>query len=259
MHKFFLTLFIIIGLSSAVLAATYKISPNTSTTTQKVNIYSIDTNYKAEDNFPVIEIIADYSGSLGKHINNVREKIAEVTSAMSPDTQLGLRVAGIDSNNNCQTSTELVLPVNTHSTDEISRALYKHNAVAPVEPLTLSLELAVYNDLYRFSSKQKKKIILITDGHETCPADPCGLIRRIMSSRNDIVVDVIITPKGMDNNFRCLADVTGGKVYKTQEKSVIKMNGKKLLEHDPVLEALTDSIKTEVETVKKQEYEYIKN
>ena len=49
-------------------------------------------------------------------------------------------------------------------------------------------------------------------GEETCHRDPCAFARKIMETRSDIVIDVIIV-NGSDN-LRCLSSTTGGKYYK---------------------------------------------
>ena len=54
-------------------------------------------------------------------------------------------------------------------------------------------------------------IVLVTDGAESCQADPCAVARKIKSSKPWAVVHVVkMGPEGSSN---CVAKETGGKVY----------------------------------------------
>ena len=85
-------------------------------------------------------------------------------------------------------------------------------------PMELGLREAV-NDLGQWSSKRKKKIILITDGYETCGGDPCAYIKNLVKTNRRITIDVIIV--GSNDNLRCLSDATGGKYYKVDKNTLI--------------------------------------
>ena len=58
-----------------------------------------------------------------------------------------------------------------------------------------------------------KKIVLVTDGGETCGGNPCEFIRNLVKYRKDIIIDVVMV--NGSNKLRCLADETGGKYYNT--------------------------------------------
>ena len=73
----------------------------------------------------------------------------------------------------------------------------------------------------------KKKIILVTDGFDTCDGDPCAYIKALVAGRTDIVIDVIAT--GRNSSLRCLSEATKGDFYyinsrdpKIFSKSLIK-------------------------------------
>ena len=134
---------------------------------------------------------------------------------------IGLRTIGIsienamdfltgDAESFC-TATKLVSPIAKNNINEINSKL---DFVIPLgtTPLTYSLQKAINND---FSLNSYKHIILITDGGESCNADPCSYIRGIIGTRSDLKIDVIAI--GVSNNelnqLNCLSSATSGELY----------------------------------------------
>ena len=145
----------------------------------------------------------------------------KVLSHYDKTKAIGLRTIGIsfenamdllsgDTESFCR-ATNLVAPINVNNINEINSKL---DLVFPLgtTPLTYSLQQAIKND---FSMNSYKHIILITDGGESCNADPCSYIKEIMSSRNDIKIDVIaigVTENEL-NELNCLTNATSGELH----------------------------------------------
>ena len=159
-------------------------------------------------------------GETPKYLLAINEA-KKVLSTYDRNKAIGLRTIGIsienamdfltgDTESFCK-ATRLVSPITENNISEINSKL---DLVFPLgtTPLTYALQQSINND---FSLNSYKHIILITDGGESCNADPCSYIRRIMSSRRDIKIDVIAIGVS-DNEFNelnCLTQATSGEIY----------------------------------------------
>lgn len=159
-------------------------------------------------------------GETPKYLLAINEA-KKVLSTYDRNKAIGLRTIGIsienamdfltgDTESFCK-ATRLVSPITENNISEINSKL---DLVFPLgtTPLTYALQQSINND---FSLNTYKHIILITDGGESCNADPCSYIRRIMSSRSDIKIDVIAIGVS-DNEFNelnCLTQATSGEIY----------------------------------------------
>ncbi len=159
-------------------------------------------------------------GETPKYLLAINEA-KKVLSTYDRNKAIGLRTIGIsienamdfltgDTESFCK-ATRLVSPITENNISEINSKL---DLVFPLgtTPLTYALQQSINND---FSLNSHKHIILITDGGESCNADPCSYIRRIMSSRSDIKIDVIAIGVS-DNEFNelnCLTQATSGEIY----------------------------------------------
>ena len=159
-------------------------------------------------------------GETPKYLLAINEA-KKVLSTYDRNKAIGLRTIGIsienamdfltgDTESFCK-ATRLVSPITENNISEINSKL---DLVFPLgtTPLTYALQQSINND---FSLNSYKHIILITDGGESCNADPCSYIRRIMSSRSDIKIDVIAIGVS-DNEFNelnCLTQATSGEIY----------------------------------------------
>lgn len=166
----------------------------------------------------VIELVVDYSSSMTHWIGVAKSTLQTILPKVSVNTNVGLRVFGQSSGNffvadmfNACKATKLVSFPRTSNMSSVVSGLYS-TKIGAATPLTYALERTVYQDFSAFPKNVKKKIILVTDGGETCHRDPCAFVRDLMATRSDIVIDVIIV-NGSDN-LRCLADSTNGKYYK---------------------------------------------
>ena len=170
-----------------------------------------------------ILFIVDLSNSMNDYIGD-RTKIdiavnslAAITAKLNPRTKTGLRVYGHKFGFNpifgCQAS-ELVIPLKENNTGNINSTLRRMSAVGWT-PITKSLKDAVNLDFAGVVGK--KRVILLTDGGETCDESPCDYAIKLVQSRDDIKIDVIafaINDPDADVQLKCTAAVTSGKIYR---------------------------------------------
>lgn len=171
----------------------------------------------------VIELVVDYSGSMEQWIKVAVSTLKTILPKISPETNVGLRVFGQHTGQpfistiftGCQATSQIVRPASKNTANVIN-GLNK-TKIGYATPLTYALKRTVYGDFAGISHNTKKKIVLVTDGGESCNEDPCAFIRSIAAQRKDIIVDVIIV--NGSNNLRCLSNATGGKYYNINNAS----------------------------------------
>ena len=158
----------------------------------------------------------DYMGDRTK-IDIAVNALANITSRLNPKIKTGLRVYGHKFGFNpifgCKAS-ELVLPLRENNTANINSALSRMSAVGWT-PITKSLKDAVNFDFAGVVGQ--KRIILLTDGGETCDESPCDYAIKLIQTRDDIKIDVIafaINDPDADAQLKCTAVTTSGKIYR---------------------------------------------
>ncbi len=158
-------------------------------------------------------IVLDASGSMWGQINGkpkleiARETLATVLKD-TPDTMaLGLMAYGHREKGNCE-DIELVVPVRAGSGGDIAAAAAKMKFLG-MTPLSEAVARAA-NEL-RFTER-KATVILITDGLETCKADPCALGKELEESGVDFTAHVVGFGLSAEEGKQvaCLAENTGG-------------------------------------------------
>lgn len=180
-----------------------------------------NANIKGE----AIELLVDYSGSMGPWIQMAIETLEFILPKIPKNSAVALRVfgdmpSGIAYTNNCQ-STRLVAYFKKDNQANITKGLAEAR-LGGMTPLEFALRETVEKDLRNLkvsdaqNSAKKKKIILVTDGGETCGGNPCEYIRNLMKYRKDIQIDVV--QLGYDGSLMCLTASTGGSYYKVQNK-----------------------------------------
>lgn len=152
-----------------------------------------------------VQLIVDASGSMGAatdtgalRIDAAKQVLNEVISAI-PDVQgvnVGLRVYGQGGNNteagraeSCQ-STELLVPMDGVDASALKA---KVDAIQPVgwTPLGLALQEAAKDFTEPASDNVVNAIVMVTDGLETCDADPVAIAKELHDSDKGIITHVI--------------------------------------------------------------------
>ena len=182
----------------------------------------------------VIELLVDYSGSMGPWIILSKETLEYILPKLPQDTYVALRVVGgrgIDYQPKFCQETKLIVNFQKNNREDIINGL-QDVYIGGNTPLTLALKDSVVSDLAHVSTLRKnskvvknKKIILVTDGYENCGANVCEYVREVLKARKDIQIDVILV--GPNTNLMCLTAITGGrfyKIYKVKDQRKVFIN-----------------------------------
>lgn len=194
--------------------------------TAEAQNYSVHTPNEGVSNIndnEKILFIVDLSNSMNDYMGNSTKidiavnALASITAKLNPKIKTGLRVYGHKFGFNpifgCKAS-ELVLPLRENNTANINSTLSRMSAVGWT-PITKSLKDAVNFDFAGVMGQ--KRIILLTDGGETCDESPCDYAIKLVQQRDDIKIDVIafaINDPDADAQLKCTALATSGKIYR---------------------------------------------
>ncbi|WP_055590655.1 VWA domain-containing protein [Streptacidiphilus griseoplanus] len=169
---------------------------------------------------PKVELVLDVSGSMRaadiggrSRISVAQQSFNEVVDSLPAETELGIRVlgAGYPGNNKtlgCKDTQQLV-PVGHPDRTEAKTAIATLRPTG-FTPVGLALREAA-KDLG--SGSTTRRIVLITDGEDTCaPPDPCEVARELAAQGTHLVVDTLGLT--LDDKVRrqltCIAAATGG-------------------------------------------------
>ncbi|MFE0698743.1 VWA domain-containing protein [Streptomyces sp. NPDC058872] len=181
---------------------------------------------------PKVELVLDVSGSMrAKDIDGTSRMTAakqafnEVLDAVPEEVRLGIRTLGADypgqdRKQGCKDTRQLY-PVGPLDRTEAKTAVA---TLAPTgwTPIGPAL-LGAADDLGEDGAT--KRIVLITDGEDTCaPLDPCQVAREIAAKGIHLVIDTLgLVPDAKTRQqLTCIAEATGGtytSIHRTDELS----------------------------------------
>ena len=255
-------------------------------TANPYNVYNaqnyVSSNTVNANSVSTIELVMDYSGSMSNWIEQAKQAMGQIISQIPSSTNVGFRVFGHDNfganpNNNATlatvkkvvkkngkykvmtqsdttigstsgycSATSQVAPIMKANSGNILNGM-NSVSVGGATPLVYALDRAVNQDFAGLDKSYSKKIVLVTDGGENCGGDPCAFAKKLMSQRNDVHIDVVLV-SGWFSKLSCLADTTGGKMYKVNNLSNFST-------------VLTQSMTTPPKEipVQTQQYEYLGN
>lgn len=161
-------------------------------------------------------LVLDASGSMWGRVGGrakieiAREAVASMLASWPANQQIGLMAYGHRSKGSCTDIEVLKQPA------PLERASFQQavNALQPkgMTPITASVRMAA--EQLKFS-EQKATVILVSDGEETCQADPCALGKELERLGVDFTAHVVgfdieNNPKAK-TELQCLASATGGR------------------------------------------------
>ncbi|MFI8321811.1 VWA domain-containing protein [Streptomyces sp. NPDC085529] len=180
---------------------------------------------------PKVELVLDVSGSMrakdidGKsRMSAAKQAFNEVLDAVPEEVRLGIRTLGADYPGNdrkrgCKDTRQLY-PVGPLDRTEAKTAVA---TLAPTgwTPIGPALTEAA-KDLGEDGAT--KRIVLITDGEDTCDVDPCQIARKIAAEGIHLVIDTLgLVPDAKTRQqLTCIAEATGGtytSVHRTEDLS----------------------------------------
>lgn len=172
-------------------------------------------------NGEAVMLLVDFSGSMGRWIAEAKETLQFILPRIPYRSAVALRVFGERATEGGKeaacVSSRLVTNFEKENQEDVSEGL-SGAKLGGMTPLVYGLQQVIESDFRGVSvynsnrTRNKKKIILVTDGFETCGGDPCAYIKEVMRKRNDIKIDVI--QLGNSDRLACLAEATGGEFKK---------------------------------------------
>ncbi|MEW1926007.1 VWA domain-containing protein [Streptomyces sp. NPDC088360] len=200
---------------------------------------------------PKVELVLDVSGSMRARDIDGKSRMAaakqafnEVLDATPDEVQLGIRTLGAnyrgdDRKTGCK-DTELLYPV--AELDRAGRTDAKA-AVATLAPTGWTpigpTLLKAADDLKDDDTGRSRRIVLISDGEDTCqPLDPCEVARKIAAEGIHLTVDTLgLVPDAKTRDqLSCIAEATGGTYTSVRHTDELSGRVKQLVDRaaDPV-------------------------
>jgi len=170
-------------------------------------------------------IVLDASGSMWGQIDGkakleiARDALKTVLQTVPQDMELGLIAYGHREKGSCS-DIELVVPPAADSGGAISAAADKMKFLGKT-PLSAAVRQAAEDLKY---TEDKATVILITDGLETCNADPCAVGNELEQAGVDFTAHVVgfgLTAEE-GRQVACLAENTGGKYIQASDAETLK-------------------------------------
>ncbi|MFH8294349.1 VWA domain-containing protein [Streptomyces sp. NPDC018059] len=201
---------------------------------------------------PKVELVLDVSGSMRARDIDGKSRMAaakqafnEVLDATPDEVALGIRTLGAnyrgdDRKTGCK-DTELLYPV--ERLDKAGRTDAK-TAVATLAPTGWTpigpTLLKAADDLTDDTAERSRRIVLITDGEDTCrPLDPCVVAREISAKGIHLTIDTLgLVPDAKTRDqLSCIAEATGGTYTSIRHTDELAGRVKQLIDRaaDPVV------------------------
>ena len=164
-------------------------------------------------------MVLDGSGSMWGQIDGVakidvaRGVIGDLLGDWDQNVHMGLIAYGHREKGACGDIETLVDvgPV------DAAGVMAKINAINPVGKTPISASVMKAAEALKFT-EEKATVILVSDGIETCNADPCALAKELESKGVDFTAHVIgfDVAESDQASLSCLAETTGGKFISAQ-------------------------------------------
>lgn len=186
-------------------------------------------------------LILDASGSMRARIDNMvkmdmaKEVIIDYIQSLPQDMNVGLMVYGHRVRDDCN-DVEYIVPLGKSNRDTLIRTI---NGLKPMgkTPITISLDKAV--KILDEKQNDTNSIILVSDGKESCDAQPCALIEKYIAQGKRFVCHVI--GFNVDNRAKkeldCIASAGKGKYYSVDDLSGFKVAFQSVKKSQPIVTA----------------------
>ncbi len=172
--------------------------------------------FAASPNDGQVMIVLDGSGSMWGQIEGkpkleiARETLSAVLADTPAGTELGLLAYGHRSKGDCK-DIELVVPAGTGTAPAIGKAAADMKFLG-MTPLSDAVAQAAREMRH---TERRATVVLITDGLETCKADPCAVGKALEESGVDFTAHVVGFGLSAEEGKQvaCLAEATGGRYF----------------------------------------------
>jgi Ca-activated chloride channel family protein len=170
-------------------------------------------------------VVLDASGSMWGQIEGrpkleiARETLADALAALPSSTEIGLIAYGHRRRGDCG-DIELVVTPSAGSADAINAAV-RDLKFQGMTPLTESVRRAAVALRH---TERAARVVLITDGVETCDSDPCALGEELAASGVDFTAHVVGfgLSEQEGRQVACLAENTGGRYLQATDVAALQ-------------------------------------
>ncbi len=171
-------------------------------------------------------LVLDASGSMWGKIDGkakitiAREVIAGMLKQWPADQEIGLMAYGHRRKGDCS-DIEMLIPVGKLNAKQFNHAVSAINPRGKT-PLTEAVKQAAEQLKY---TEEKATVILISDGKETCHADPCAVAAELEKRGVDFTAHVIgfdVAGREGVSQLQCLAKNTGGEYLTAKNATELK-------------------------------------
>ncbi|MFA5520974.1 MAG: VWA domain-containing protein [Castellaniella sp.] len=164
-------------------------------------------------------LVFDASGSMWGQIDGVnkiviaRDVVSQLLNELPQNRRLGLMAYGHNRKGDCN-DIEMLVPVGTDR-EAIRSAVMSINPRG-MTPMTTAVQMAA--EALRFT-ENKATVILVSDGEETCHADPCAAVETLEKLGVDLTVHTVgfglesAEAKNAREQLQCMAQATGGQFF----------------------------------------------
>lgn len=173
-------------------------------------------------------VVFDGSGSMKKKMDGkpkfeiAQEVMGNLVKDWNEDIKLGLMVYGHRSKA-CD-DIEMVIPIGTVNPDQFTDAIKKIQPKGET-PIAESLKQAAEKLNY---IESPTTVILISDGEESCHADPCAMAKELEKNGINFTAHVIgfdvsgTKQEKAQEQLKCVAKETGGKFFEAKDSEELK-------------------------------------
>ncbi len=170
----------------------------------------------AKPAYPEVVFILDASGSMwGKaggqtKIEAAKQVMARAVPGLPAEVRLGLVAYGHRKKGDCADVEVLVAP----GSSDRDGLLKKVQALSPKGKTPIADSIKQTAELLK-TKENETTIVLVSDGIETCNADPCGVVKALKASGVKFVLHVVgfDVDAGGKAQLECLANAGGGKYF----------------------------------------------
>lgn len=186
-------------------------------------------------------LVLDASGSMWGQIQGrakieiAREAVDNMLQAWPRNQQLGLMAYGHRSKGDCA-DIEVLRPPGALDAPSVQKTV---NGLQPkgMTPISASVRMAA--EQLKFTER-KATVILVSDGEETCNADPCALGAELEKLGVDFTAHVVgfDLPEGKARaQLQCLAKATGGRYVEARDAAELNKALGQIAQAAPVAQA----------------------
>jgi len=181
-------------------------------------------------------LILDASGSMRANVEGMskmdmaKDVICEYITTLPQNMNVGLIVYGHRSKDDCN-DVEYLVPLGKNNRDAMIQKIISLKPMGKT-PITVSLDKAVS---ILDGVQGKNTIVLVSDGKESCDAEPCALIEKYIAQGKDFVSHVI----GFDVNIKekkqleCIAAAGHGHYYPADNLKGLKVALESVSKYQP--------------------------